>query len=202
MQSLILHFYKPTIYIITFAGILNLGQIYLIFHLIISCFMIKYDTAVKWQGTDWFNNIIIRFAYDWLLKYMRLTNLINDGVKPSRVWDWSTRARYTVNFPSQSATNLLRVLFPEDYQIRHLFHKRQWSCKEHVKVTLRLVQYNTIKLFKILILKLSLKILAAPLSLTFFFYLTLNIFPFSPQRFEEIATLPYYSAPDTTMWIQ
>lgn len=122
MQSLILHFYKPTIYIITFAGILNLGQIYLIFHLIISCFMIKYDIAVKWQGTDGLNNIIYQVWY-WL-KYMWLTRLITDWAKPSRVWDWSTRARYRMNFPTQSATNLLRVLLSRGLSKSDIYLKK------------------------------------------------------------------------------
>lgn len=67
--------------------------------------------------------------------------------------------------PAKKIGYKVSVLFFEDYQVRHLFHKKQWSTQIFVNLPYILSNFYRDEHFKILILtfQIVLKILAVPL---------------------------------------
>lgn len=124
------------------------------------------------------------------------------------VTDWLTTEIYRVDKSHRRlrVTNIMSVLFSKRLSIKwdiFFSHKKLWSSKILVKLALHLVQFNTIKVFKILVPSFQI-VFAAPLfNCNVFFY----IFDF--ERYFAILCRGlskyrrcrlFYYAIDTTKW--
>lgn len=106
---------------------------------------------------------------------------------------WHTTEIYCV-----SVTNLISVLIPEDYQVRHYFTRSDNLQISIYKSGFHLVQFNTVEISSKFhshisnnLWKSSRKSSLRPYSYIRFYCLNLNVFSFPPQRFEQISKLPF-----------